>query len=795
LQKTVKIAQQTFITALLCCCSISTGFSQAAFPVHIIKGTVTDSANQAALGYVTVALQETQVSQSAKNTLTREDGSFTIKGLPPKQYWLTFSYVGYKTKTIYLPYFTSATLHLGTITLAPTTAPLAEVQVLTQKQLVEHDLDKITYHVEDDPESNLLNTLDMLRKVPLLTVDADDNLQLNGNGHYQILVNGKRSSLLAGNPGEVLRGLPASAVKKVEVVTNPGARYEAAGATGIINIVTHQKSLSGYNGSLNLGAKSPAGYVAGGYLRAATGKFGFSGRYTTTTTTSPANRSNLLREDQARQNRLLQTGESSGNNQSQSLGSELSYEPNPQALITARYNRNRSHSAHDFEQQAQQLNTRGEITEAYRNLNQGKNQGRGQDLGLDYQRSFRRNDQQQLSLSFNLICSANKSTADFVLQPLLHYTGRESTTSNEDDAREYSAQADYVQPIGKQTLELGLKSIFQENRSDYFYKNRDSGTGALVPDPSQSNNFDYRQAIQAAYVSFSWRKGNWGLKSGLRLEETRLNARFRSSGTQATPEYRNLFPHFALSRQLKGSSTVKLSYSQGIERPGLFYLNPYADRTDPLNISYGNPDLGPATTHVFNLEYNTFVQGFSANAGVFHNFTTNTIQDFTTLGADSVARTTYGNLGRSQNYGFSVSGNATPFRKLSLNLNSSTQYVAFTSALEGRPQRNAGFTYNLRGSAGYRFGKNWRASGNLTYNSANVLLQGRTGGYTWSSLTLNKEFWKNKKASVSLSVRSPFQKNRRTVSEVYGSAFYQRRDSYAVVRQYSLSFTYRFRKL
>ncbi|WP_246151233.1 outer membrane beta-barrel family protein [Adhaeribacter aerolatus] len=684
---------------------------------------------------------------------------------------------------------------MGKVMLGATVKQLKEAEIVTEKLLVEQDIDKITYNVAFDPESNFLNTLDMLRKVPLLTFDADDNLQLNGNNNYLILVNGKRSSLFSGKPSEVLSGLPASAIKKVEIITNPSAAYEATGVGGIINIITQKSSIGGYSGSGNLSVKNPRGLTLGGYLTAKTGKFGLSNRFNHNANNSPVNSSNFFREDRIRQIRLEQTGKSNSNSQSWNMGSELSYDLTPQDLISASFSHNISNGRNSNVQEVNQRNAVAELTEAYQNLNTGKNIARGSDFSLNYQHSSRKTGQQLLALSFNLINSPNKSTSDFTLQPVLNYSGRVSTTQSMDETREFTAQADYVQPIGKQALELGIKSSLEQNSSDYFYKNRQPETGIFLLDSSQSNNFGYHQAIHAAYVSLNLRKGAWGLRTGARLEAARLYADFTSSGTRATPQYHNLFPTISLSRLLKGSSTLKLSYSQRIQRPGLYYLNPYVDQTDPLNISFGNPDLNPATSHIFQLDYNLFVKDISANASIFHNFTNNSIQEFTILGADSVAQTTYSNLGQDQHYGFSLSTNTTLFRKLSLNLNSRTQYVTFTSLIEGKPQRNEGFTYNLQGSASYRFGKNWRVSGTLGYNSPNVLLQGRTGGYTLSSLSVNKEFLKSKKASIALAVRSPDRKYRRAVSEVNSATFYQQRTSYSVTRQFQLSLNYRFSQL
>lgn len=791
--------KQTLLLAQLCCLAFTASFAQtpATSPAltNTIKGYVADSTSQAALSYVTVVVQEAGKNQAIKSTFTKDNGSFEITGLPEKQYQLVLSYVGYKTKVLPVPAFTSSTLDLGKIMLVSSAKQLKEVQVVTEKLLVEQDIDKITYNVDADPESQTMTALDMLRKVPLLTVDADDNITLNGNSNYRVLINGKTSSLFVRSPKDVFRSMPANTIKNIEVITNPPSKYEAEGVGGIINIITHKKNIGGYNGSVNLQASSPQGSNVGGYLTVKAGKTGFSGYFGRGSYFSPSNNSNLFREDKIRHTTLEQIGESTSRNTYQYASGEFSFEMDTLNLFTANFSMNMNTGSNSLMQQVDLYNASNDLTQAYRRLNQGTFRWQGSDFGADYQRTFKKNKDQLLTLSYKLNNNGNGSGSDFTLQPLLNFNGQVSQTDNEGSSTEHTVQADYVQPIKKQTLELGIKAIMRLNTSDYFYKNQNPETGEFVLDPSLSNNFDYRQDIYAAYTSLSLKKGDWGLKTGARLEQTKIDANFKSSGTVATPDYFNLIPNITLSRKLKGTSTMRLSYTQRIERPSLYYLNPYVNQIDPRNISYGEPKLDPATNNVFNLAYNTFVKGTSVNASIFHNFTNNSIQSYTTLGSDTVARTTYGNIGRNQTYGFSLSGNTTLFKKLSINLNSTTNYVKLTSIINGLPQNNEGFTFNVFGYSSYRFEKGWRASGNLGYYSSRILLQGRSAGYIWNSLSVNKQFLKDNKATISFSVNSPFQKNRRFLNEINDPRFTQSQESFYLMRRYSLGFNYRFGKL
>ncbi|WP_242920537.1 TonB-dependent receptor domain-containing protein [Pontibacter liquoris] len=776
--------KQTLLAALLCCFLSSFAAAQTG----TVKGTALDSATTKPLSYVTVLVQEQGKTEALKTTFTQPDGSFELAGLPlAGQYQLLLTYVGFQTKTIKLPAFTAdkPLIALGKITLAGTTNKLQEVQVTTEKLLVTQDIDKISYNVEADPESKTMTALDMLRKVPLLTVDAEDNIKLNGSGSYKVLVNGKTSSLFVNSPKDVFKSMPASSIKSVEVITNPPSKYEAEGVGGIINIITHKNENNGYNGSVNLGLGLPKSSYGSGFFTAVQGKFGFSGYGGMGNNNSPSNRSTLYRQDPSG---TIMDQEGSGKNSGRHVyfSGELSFELDTLNLFTANFSTNRSNGDNSMQQLVRNISPEGQLLNAYSRQNTGTNYWENQDFGVNLQHTFKRNKEQLLTLSYRYGKNGNGNFSDFI------YNQDIGTTDNNGDAVEQTLQADYVHPFGKHNLEVGAKSIFRKNTSDYYYKQYDPEQHLYILNPGLSNNFAYDQDINAAYTAVSLKKDKWGLKVGARLEATSVDADFKSSGTVAKNEYTNLIPNVSLSRMLKGMSTLRLSYTQRIERPSLYYLNPYVSPIDPKNISYGNPNLNAATSNVFNLAYNTFVKGTSVNASVFHNFTNNSIQRVTTFNpADSVASTTYGNIGRNSTTGLSLNGNTTFFKKLNVNLNGGISYVDLHSSLYS----NSGFSANVFSYISYKFEKNWRVSTNIGYYSPNVLLQGTSAAYMFNSFSVNKQFLKEEKAGISLSVSNPFQENRRWVNEVASEGFYQKQVSYFQARRFSLSFNYRFGKL
>jgi hypothetical protein len=248
------------------------------------------------------------------------------------------------------------------------------------------------------------------------------------------------------------------------------------------------------------------------------------------------------------------------------------------------------------------------------------------------------------------------------------------------------------------------------------------------------------------------------------------------------------------SRQLKGASIVKFGYNQRINRPDLYYLNPYVDQTDPLNISYGNPYVQPALAHVFNASYFTTIKKTYISLTAFHQFTNNAIQQITTLSADTIARTTFGNIGQNKNFSLALGSNTTLFRKLGITLNSTLNYVKYSRVMEGKPQVSKGLTYNIFGAANLRL-KNWRAGTSISYAAPNILMQGRTSGYISNNITINRYLLKNKNLSIAFAVNNPFQKNRHTITEIDEPSFYQLRNSFIQLRRINISLSYRFTKV
>jgi hypothetical protein len=618
---------------------------------------------------------------------------------------------------------------------------------------------------------------------------------MNGSANFKVLVNGQRSSLFVNNPSEVFRVMRADVIKTIEIITSPSAKYDAEGTAGIINIITYKKNISGYNGLVTLEMENPYALNISSMMMAQTKKFGFSGQLASNVQTNPANRLLFLREDKNNGTRIVQGGESNNNNSFRYMNGEANYDFGAAGQLTFTYNINGSSGSNNSGQLANLFDSGDALPKAYKRLNNSSNRGNAYDIGFNYQHRFKKSNSQLLTLSYNVNNNISYNNTNFSLSTLLNDRYQVSTANNKDKQLEHSIQMDYSQPIGKQTLELGIKSDLRFNGSNYFYTNLDTATNNFVPDLALSNNFNYRLHIHAAYTSLQFKKGNWGVRTGARLEATYIDANFKSSGTIVTRHYFNFIPVINLMHRLKGANTIQTSYTQRLDRPGLYYLNPYIDVTDPRNISFGNPSLKPAISHLLNFTCNILIKRSWFSISVWHHFTSNSIQRYTTLGADTIARTTFGNIGRSRITGLSLVSNTTLFKKLAININGSASYLKFYGTINENQQNNKGYIFNLFGAASYRINDRWRLNADVGYSSSDLSAQAKTAGYCKNNVSVYYQFLKNNKAAVSVLANNPFQQYRHTLYEINNESFHLLQESYAITRRFSISFSYRFGKV
>ncbi|RYY20501.1 MAG: TonB-dependent receptor [Sphingobacteriaceae bacterium] len=380
-----------FLLGSYCTASAQTGLIK-------IKGIVQDSVKKTPLGYVTVVIKDA-ADKAVKSTLTTDNGSFEINNLKPGAYKISIAYVGFNAKIIPVKE-ASGTVDLGTIKLSASSNQLKEVSVVAAKVIVKREVDRIAYDVKADPESTVLSVLDMLRKVPMLSVDAQDNIKLKGSGNYKILINNKESSLVAKNPSDVFKAMPAANIEKIEVITTPPAKYDAEGLAGIINITTKKNVDQGYNGSINVRENVVYGPGINVNATLKKGKFGASGYAGIGNQTARTNPYDNLQTFTKDNSTLTQNG-STTNGGYYSYGSvELSYEIDTLNLLTSSIELNKGRFKQASDQVTTQSSSLGDVAQTYHLTNNGVGYWNGIDLALNYQLGFKKDKNRLLTLSY-----------------------------------------------------------------------------------------------------------------------------------------------------------------------------------------------------------------------------------------------------------------------------------------------------------------------------------------------------------------------------------------------------------
>lgn len=762
-------------------------------PLLTVKGRVVDSVTQKPLSFATVALQDVQTKSAVKASLSKNDGSFELTAFGGKSYQLTLVFVGYNSKTLSVS-GSGPIIDLGNIVLAASSKQLAAVSISAVKPLIRQEVDRLTYNVQSDPENQIINALDMMRKVPLLSVDGQDNIKLRGNSSYKILINGKESALLAGNPSDVLKAMPASNIERIEVITTPPAKYDAEGLTGIINIVTKKNTAQGFNGGVNANYNTVYGYRANLRVTAKEGKFGYSGfvgngeqRYVRT------GFENLSSYYAPTLSSTSQSGIKSIGNHSTYTGNELSYEIDSLNLISGTFNYTGANGKNGIDEYTTARDAGNSISQAFHTLNSGISSNHGTDLGLDYQLGFKSNKNELLTASYRYNNSGNSQFSIITNDQTTNYNRPDYRQYNNAGTKEQTAQLDYIDPLKAIAIEVGAKMILRNIFSDFRTDTLSAASGLYDNEADQTNNFTYRQDVYSFYNSYQLKFTNWVFKGGLRLERTVVNAHFSSNDTLLNKGYNNLVPSFAAQHNLTNTSSLTFGFTQRIQRPGITQLNPFINQSNPQYIIKGNPALTPAITNNFELNYGNFAKG-SFDLSTNYSFSNNTIQNVTTLGADDVTTTTFANVGSDRILGADLSFNYPITKKWHMSLNAELLHVWLKGTYNGAFYTNSGQQGHIFAGTDCQFDNGLVLKLNVGFDSRYVLLQGRDNYFFNNSYAAIKELFK-KKVRVAIGINNPFSKFNKLDFFTKSTNFqtYNGNDNY--YRQINFGLVYKFGRL
>ena len=622
------------------------------------------------------------------------------------------------------------------------------VTVVHQKRLVKMEVDKMTYNVSEDEDSKSSTVLDMLRKVPMVTVDGEDNISVNGSSSFKILVDGMPNVLFSQNPSMVFKSMPASAVKSIEVIINPGAKYDAEGAGGILNIVMNKisfgpgagstQSLNAYNGTVRASAGNRQ-LGGSAFFNGQQGKLSYSASVMTSYN-KPGTTTTEMEQVQESGGSQLMTSSNEMKTPFTMGSLMLGFQLNELSAInvTAQINRMTMKSAgtstttmesplygggsFDFGSSTDMKNTRTSFSGS-----------------VDYQRFFNKARTHSLALTYQLNHSpgTTEMTSNFgTSSSYIDLTNRYS--ENKDKTTSHIFQVDYTLPLSiGQKLSLGGKYQLHDATSDAKYYMTD------VYDPNSSSEYEYKNSILACYGEYA---GNWmkfGAKAGVRYENTWQDVIYHlGNGFDFSTSYGSLVTNASLQYNISMTSNLGLTYNMRISRPGITYLNPYVDKSNPIAISYGNSELDVEKTHNLSLVYNLFTPKLMLNLTLSHHFTDNGISQYSFYDSNNLLNTTFGNI--LQNHQTSLNGyiNYLLTTTTRLFMNGSLSYANMRS--DALNQKNCGWTANVM--AGVQQTLPWKLnlSTFLMTSTKSYTLQGWSGGFNMLTASLSKSLLKDK---------------------------------------------------
>lgn len=745
-----------------------------------LSGTIKDSVSGKAVPFASLRLLDKD-QHIIRTEISKEDGTFLIpvkENITNIQLLVTSSESGAKTVRI-----KADQTDLGTLWLNRETA-IKEVVINAKKPLIRNKIDGLVYDIQADPESLSKNVIEMMRKLPYLSVDVNENILFKGNTNFKILINGKETQLLNTNAKEVLKSIPASTIQNIEIITNPSSKYDAEGASGVINIITTKKMNDGYNASVNFGTRFPKQEQNLGFsLNMKHKKLGISAYGGGFLRNNPEigyhNYQNNVSSS------LQQDGRTSNKGNGGYFNVNVSYEIDSLQLLNVQLGSNLSNSksqdildSYFYRQNA--------LSENNNSGNHSQSKGKGFETSANYQIGFKHDKSQLLTLSYKFNSYDYDINAVSDIQNRIYNVSNRIDQHNANRNSEQTFQIDFVKNLRKIALETGVKAILRKNSSDYT---------SVPENVNNSDEFINRQHIYGAYVSAKFSLFNWNFQTGLRAESTATDVSFVSTNTAVNQNYFNLIPNISIGKTWKENHSISFGFSQRIKRPGIIRLNPFINQSNPYFEISGNPYLKSVVNNdiMTNYSYNKKV---NLNAGLSYSFSNKIDLKVSTYDpVTHITKTTFENSSKASRVGLDYYFNYPVTKKLNLSINGNSAVFFISGKVNDVNVKNNLFTYYMYLSASYQFENNWTVSSNLEINSKMPAgLQSTTNAFAGSSFSISKSILDNK-LSFSGFINNPFNTYRKMVTETFGGTFEQNNYIRDYYRSFGFNVTYKFGRL
>jgi len=809
LKKSIKIL-------VIICFFTTTTFSQVNQKATLnnqIAGIVLDIDTKIPIEYASISVFSKNNTKPITGTTSNKKGQYIIKGIDTGTYQIQIEFIGYKTKLIdSIRIDLSSKNNFYKIDLEKLSKELASVTVTSSNKLVENKIDKIVFNAEKDLSSQGGIATDILKKVPMVSVDLDGNVELSGSSNIRFLINGKPSLAFGSNISDVLQSIPASQIKSIEVITNPGAKYDAQGLGGIINIILKDNKSKGYNTSINM---STGTLLENGAINFSARKNNFglsafvSGNEKLLAATPMTMNRTTIDTFSKTTNYLQQTGSSNVKRHGYQSGLNLDWTFQKKNIFTA------SIKLMGFGVQAsgynsQEFNTLNNLganinTTSLHNQTSNKFDEKNWEFNTSYKRKFDTEDK-ELEITFasqkgNGMVNANAAQALLPGDSLIYGT----KNSNNFQQTENEFTIDFTQPLSHDIKwNIGGKVNLQNLNSATDILSLASNQ-TYVYNKSLSNSLGYHQQVYAAYTELEFPLGKiLDVKIGGRYEKTIVDANFsQTNSTNIHPNYANFVPSIFILRKIDDAKNIRISYSRRINRPGSEELNPYFNTTDPKNINTGNPYLLPERGARLELAYHQDIKDKgSLMVTLFSRNSDDDIQPYVVYYpsiqiGDTIFKNVNlnksENIGLERNTGINVYADFHFNSKLTFRTNLSYYHRQILNSID-RNYNTTSENYRININFTYQISKNILSETFGNFNSARNEVQGKYPANATYSFAIRKQFW-NKKGSLGLVANNPFSEYIQQKTIIFGPNFNSSSIRSVPSRSFGISFTWRFGKL
>jgi len=736
-----------------------------------VTGRVIDSALQVPIEYATIILFTRSDSLQVTGTVTDKNGNFRLTGVPQGSYFIKGRFIGYRDRTIedIVIGADRPVIDLGTLYLEPSALIMEGEEVVAERPPMEYRIDRKVINVSGQPVAPSGTAVDVLENVPSVDVDIEGNVRLRGSANFTVLVDGLPTLQ---EPSESLQQIPASAIDNIEIITNPSARYDPEGTSGIINVVMKKGELRSESGIVNANAglsdKYGGDILLGLRRERFNSSFGvdfnqrsYPGTVREENETSREDSTSYVRSD----------GDSNRGWTGTGLRGSLDYNPRPDDRIGLGFRYGRRSMESDSDLDYDEWTEPGGDHLLYLSRNRQERSGRFLTANLDYRHRFTAKDHEITGQVITNHRESDEETVNELLDPTGTLTsGQRSTEEGPmDDIR---MKLDYTLPLGgAKRLETGYQSRFSRSEVITGMLDYDPASGEYIPRPDYIHRTDSRQDIHSVYGIYSGERGSFGYQGGIRGEYTDRWIAVEGEGEPFTLHRWDGFPTAHLSYRLTGGRQVIASYTRRIERPRGWYLEPFETWIDAYNVQRGNPALDPEAIDSYELGYQTGLGKHLLSTEAYYRVTHDKVERIRSVYDDNITLHTYENIGTDHTLGAELRLTLALLDAWGLDVTGNFYDYRVKGELLNEPFSRESFNWKAQLQHTLKLARSTRIQVSNIYNSATVTSQGRREGFFTTNVTLRQDFF-NGAVTASVEASDIFRTSR-SESTSEGADFHQ----------------------